>query len=80
MKFLDNLTLKSKMLLLLSFPVIGLLFFSGMQGLQGYQRYTQMDKIETLSVLATKISSFVHETQKERGMTAGYTSSKGKKN
>ena len=79
MKFLDNLTLKSKMLLLLSFPVIGLIFFSGMQGLQSYQRYSQMDKIETLSTLATKISSFVHETQKERGMTAGFIGSSGKK-
>ena len=29
--------------------------------------------------LATKISSLVHETQKERGATAGYLSSKGKK-
>ncbi|MEA3553261.1 MAG: nitrate- and nitrite sensing domain-containing protein [Campylobacterota bacterium] len=79
MKFLDNLTLKSKMLLLLSFPVIGLIFFSAMQGVQSYQRYSQMDKIETLSTLATKISSFVHETQKERGMTAGFIGSGGKK-
>ncbi|MEA3498948.1 MAG: nitrate- and nitrite sensing domain-containing protein [Campylobacterota bacterium] len=79
MKFLDNLTLKAKLLLLLSFPVTGLLFFSGLQGVQSYQRYSQMDKIETVSVLATKISAFVHETQKERGMTAGFIGSSGKK-
>ena len=38
-----------------------------------------MQKIETLTVLSTKISELVHETQKERGMTAGYLGSKGKK-
>ncbi len=79
MSFLDNLTLKSKLLLLLAFPVMGLLYFSGLQGLQNYQRYHQMDKIEVLAVLATKVSSFVHETQKERGMTAGFIGSSGKK-
>jgi len=79
MKFLDNLNLKSKLMLLLSFPIIGLLFFSGMQGVQSYQRYSQMAKIEKLSELAIKISGFVHETQKERGLTAGYLGSKGKK-
>jgi len=78
-KFLDNLSLKLKLMLLLSFPVVGLLIFSGMQGIQNYQRYSQMEKIETLSVLATKISAFVHETQKERGMTAGFIGSSGKK-
>ena len=79
MKFIDNLSFKAKLLLLLSFPVIGLIFFSGMQGVQSYQRYSQMNKIETLSILATKISAFVHETQKERGMTAGFIGSSGKK-
>ncbi|MEA2017181.1 MAG: nitrate- and nitrite sensing domain-containing protein [Campylobacterota bacterium] len=79
MKFLDNLSLKLKLMLLLAFPVVGLLVFSGMQGLQNYQRYSQMNKIETLATLATKISAFVHETQKERGMTAGFIGSSGKK-
>ena len=79
MKFLDKLSLKLKLMLLLAFPVIGLIIFSGMQGYQNYQRYSQMNKIETLSTLAVKISSFVHETQKERGMTAGFIGSSGKK-
>ena len=79
MKFLDKLSLNLKLMLLLAFPVIGLMIFSGMQGYQNYQRYSQMEKIENLAVLATKISAFVHETQKERGMTAGFIGSSGKK-
>ena len=79
MKFLDRLSLKLKLLLLISFPLIGLLFFGGIQSYQSYERYSQMQKIEVLTVLATKISAFIHETQKERGMTAGFIGSDGKK-
>lgn len=39
----------------------------------------EMSSIQKLSGLAVKISALVHETQKERGMTAGYLGSKGKK-
>ena len=38
-----------------------------------------MDKLEEAVVLAQKISAMVHEFQKERGMTAGFLSSRGKK-
>jgi methyl-accepting chemotaxis protein len=38
-----------------------------------------MKNIETFTILSTKISKFVHETQKERGMTAGYIGSNGNK-
>jgi len=34
--------------------------------------------LQKLSALAVKISALVHETQKERGMTAGFLGSKGK--
>ncbi len=79
MKFLYKLSLKMKLLLLLSLPLLGLLVFSTMQSYQNYDTYTKMDKIEKLAILSTKISAFVHETQKERGMTAGYIGSKGAK-
>ncbi len=38
-----------------------------------------MDKLEEAVILAQKISAMVHEFQKERGMTAGFLSSRGKK-
>jgi len=79
MKLLFNLSFKQKLLILLSFPLIGFIFFSSLQSYNYYNAYSGMKKIETLTILSTKISKFVHETQKERGLTAGYLGSDGKK-
>ena len=79
MKLLFNLSFKQKLLVLLSFPLIGLIFFSSMQSYSNYSNYSSMNKIETYTILSTKISKFIHETQKERGLTAGFIGSNGKK-
>ena len=79
MNFLDNLNIKSKLILLLLLPILGFLILSSTQSYNEYKRYATMQKIEYIVVLATKISALVHETQKERGMTAGYLGSKGVK-
>ena len=79
MKFLDNLPIKSKLVLLLFFPIMGFIILSVTQSINAYSKLNTMNKIEIVSVLATKISALVHETQKERGMTAGYLGSKGLK-
>ena len=39
----------------------------------------EFDKIEKATILATKISAMVHNTQKERGASAGFVGSGGKK-
>ncbi|EJF07869.1 Methyl-accepting chemotaxis protein with nitrate/nitrite sensing domain Mcp1 [Thiovulum sp. ES] len=39
----------------------------------------KLDKTKELVILSSHISRFVHETQKERGMSAGYLGSKGTK-
>ncbi len=39
----------------------------------------ELDKLQELVTLSTKISELVHETQKERGASAGYIGSKGQK-
>jgi methyl-accepting chemotaxis protein len=39
----------------------------------------KLDHVKELAFLASHISKFVHETQKERGMSAGYLGSKGTK-
>jgi methyl-accepting chemotaxis protein len=39
----------------------------------------KLDKTKELVILSSHISRFVHETQKERGMSAGYLGSKGSK-
>ncbi|MDH3972810.1 MAG: methyl-accepting chemotaxis protein [Deltaproteobacteria bacterium] len=77
MSFLNNLKIRSKLALMMFFPLAGLLYFSSSGILEKYQLSRDMHDLELLSQLAVKISALVHETQKERGRTAGYLGSKG---
>lgn len=79
MIFIENLSFRNKLCLLLLVPILGILFFSLSGIVEKYQFTTAMDKIEVLTKMSTKVSSLLHETQKERGVTAVYVSSKGRK-
>jgi len=63
---------------MLFFPIMGLLIFSGLQSKDYFNQYNSMNKLETVTLLSTKMSTLVHELQKERGMTASFLGSKGK--
>jgi len=75
---LANATISRKLALILLFPVIGLLYFSLTEISAKRQLSQEMDSLQQLSALAVKISALVHETQKERGMTAGFLGSRGR--
>jgi len=77
--FLNELKIKNKLLLLVSFPLIGLLWFSIHIAYNSYSVSKNVGYAKDLTSLATNVSLLVHETQKERGLTAGYLGSKGKK-
>jgi methyl-accepting chemotaxis protein len=78
MNFIRNLSLRTKFTLILLIPLSGLVLF-GVQNLNiRMSLSTNMAAMDRLSGLGVRISSLVHETQKERGMTAGYLGSKGK--
>jgi len=70
-------TIKAKIVLLAIIPFIAVLYFS-LSGIN--EKVTLLKDVndsEVLTTLAVKMSAFIHETQKERGMTAGYIGSKG---
>jgi methyl-accepting chemotaxis protein len=46
---------------------------------QSKQQYESLQETKVLNELSIYLSAFIHETQKERGASAGYTGSKGKK-
>ncbi len=73
------MTIKSKLMLLLALPLLGLITISTKAILTDYNQVQSLEKLNVGVELSGKISKLVHETQKERGVTAGYTSSKGKK-
>jgi len=74
-----NITIKSKLLGLVIIPLISLVFMSLTIIIDDYNQSQSLKKVEKIVLLSSKISSFVHETQKERGMTAGFLGSKGVK-
>ena len=79
MKFLKNLPLKIKILLIVILPLAGYLGVSSISLVQDYQQLKSYNAIYDLSILSKHISNLVHELQKERGASAGFLGSKGKK-
>ena len=79
MSLLANLKIRNKLLIMLFFPVAGLLYFSTSSVWDKWRQSNEMASLEILSDLAVKTSALVHELQKERGMTGGFLGSKGAK-
>ena len=76
---LDNMSLKIKMSLMVIIPTIVIVTLLTINSLVSYAKIQELDTIEQATILATKISAMVHNTQKERGASAGFVGSGGKK-
>ncbi|MGH1373318.1 MAG: methyl-accepting chemotaxis protein [Cellvibrionaceae bacterium] len=79
MQALKNLSVRTKLLLLISLPVIGLAYFSGLGLKTASTTAANATTIEILVEIAAANSNLVHELQKERGASAGFLGSAGKK-
>ncbi len=74
-----NIKIVHKLILMVIIPILVLLYFA-LTGIAEKWRFTgEMERLRDLSVLAVKISGFVHESQKERGATGVFMGSKGTK-
>ena len=78
MKF-QNISFKKKIFILLTIPLLGFLFSSVSSILQSISATQEMNRLAHLTKLSIVYSDLVHELQKERGITAGFLSSKGTK-
>jgi len=76
---LSGVPLRWRLILLLAFPILGLLYFAVGNVLEKSQRLNEIRAMQTITSLAVKSSSVIHEAQKERGMSAGFLSSRGAK-
>ncbi len=76
---MKNLTIKSKLLLLALVPLLGLIYFTSSQTIENLSYKHQIDRVSQLVEYSKKISLLIHETQKERGASAGFIGSKGRK-
>ncbi len=76
---LSKVPMRYRLLMLLAFPIIGLLYFSISNVLEKSHSLAEIKELQTITALAVKSSAVIHEAQKERGMSAGFLSSKGEK-
>ncbi|MFT5660820.1 MAG: methyl-accepting chemotaxis protein [Sulfurimonas sp.] len=76
---LDNLSIKLKLTLMVFIPALVISILLGIQTYKSSSHLDELQKIEQATILASKISAMVHNTQKERGASAGFVGSKGKK-
>jgi len=76
---LSKFSIKQKLISIMLIPLIIVILLSAKLAYNAYIKTINLQKIEKIVLLSTKIGAMVHETQKERGMTAGFLGSKGKK-
>lgn len=73
----DNIRFKNQFLILLSVPLILVVFLLSQKIIEEVNIYYNDDSISEMTELSAKISAVVHEIQKERGASAGFLGSKG---
>ncbi|OQX73252.1 MAG: chemotaxis protein [Campylobacteraceae bacterium 4484_4] len=76
---MSRLTIKGKMILLIVLPILALLYFTGSELAKHFEFTQKVERVKELVHLSESLSRLVHETQKERGASAGFTGSKGRK-
>ncbi|PLY08460.1 MAG: chemotaxis protein [Arcobacter sp.] len=74
-----NLSIKNKLTILVLLPTLFIIILALKSINSDYNNVNKLSDLKNGVILSTKLSALVHETQKERGMTAGYLGSKGKK-
>jgi len=79
MTSLKNLSVRTKLFLLISIPLLGLIYFSALKLVQASAVVDNAAKIEQLVKIASANAALVHEIQKERGASAGFIDSNGEK-
>jgi methyl-accepting chemotaxis protein len=77
-RLMRNLKIRVRIAAALLLPTTGLLAISSFALVEKWQLAADMRQLEDLAKLANHLSRFVHELQKERGMSAVYQGSHGK--
>ncbi|MBA0168546.1 methyl-accepting chemotaxis protein [Pectobacterium sp. CFBP8739] len=79
MKFLHHISIRSKFILALIPTILALLWFSFSGVMERRDAENEMVRMAKLITLARDAGEFVHQLQRERGLSAGYFGSQGKK-
>jgi len=73
---LNDISILKKIALILMLPVLSLLYLSVTDTLESFRQQKDLSTLQQLTDVAVASSALVHETQKERGLTAKYFGAK----
>jgi methyl-accepting chemotaxis protein len=76
---LSKLSIKQKLILIMLIPLTVVILLAAKLAVDSFSTSKNLHALDNVVVLSTKIGALVHETQKERGMTAGFLGSSGEK-
>lgn len=79
LSLLRHLSIKVQVLALVAIPIIALVCFIFVQLSQTLHSISSAKILKEQIRISEQLSALVHEMQKERGMSAGFLASKGKK-
>ncbi len=79
MQFLSKMKISHMVITLVVIPLLALSYFASELVLEEYHKNRSMSELRQLTQLSVKLSNLVHEQQKERGATAIFVGSKGRK-
>lgn len=79
MSFINNLSLRGKLLLIVIPILVGLVYFAYLSASDSYQVSERMDTLEETVQVSIELGALAHEIQKERGNSSGFLSSKGER-
>ncbi len=74
-----NMTIYKRLILLSSLAIVTIFLYALANFISNYNIYKNTKSTIEIANLSVKLSNVVHELQKERGASAGYLNSKGKK-
>ena len=73
------MTIKARLNLIMAIVISFAMIVITLAALRAYEEKVTIEQSLELNSLSTALSALIHETQKERGMSAGYLGSKGEK-
>jgi methyl-accepting chemotaxis protein len=74
-----NISISRKLILLLALPLTGLIIFAAINAQRSYAEWRGLTQTESLMNVAVAIGDASHHLQIERGATAGFVQSRGKR-
>ena len=78
MEQLNDLKIRHKLLLMLSIPLVGLLFFSAVEIKSRWQQLSEAQAVQEIVLLSQHLDAVAHNFAVERGLSAGFLASGGK--